>query len=47
VIQPRSPSTKIIAALNPGGLHFAFLDPFNIEALSFDLIKKTIAVEAR
>jgi three-Cys-motif partner protein len=31
---------KIIAALNPGGLHFAFLDPFNIEALSFDLIRK-------
>jgi three-Cys-motif partner protein len=31
---------KIVAALNPGGLHFAFLDPFNIETLSFDLIRK-------
>jgi three-Cys-motif partner protein len=31
---------RMVAALNPGGLHFAFLDPFNIEALSFDLIEK-------
>ncbi|UFZ03042.1 three-Cys-motif partner protein TcmP [Bradyrhizobium ontarionense] len=30
----------IIASLNPGGLHFAFLDPFNLEALSFDLVRK-------
>ena len=31
---------KIVAAVNPGGLHFAFLDPFNLEGLSFDLIRK-------
>jgi three-Cys-motif partner protein len=31
---------KIVAAVNPGGLHFAFLDPYNLEGLSFDIIKK-------
>jgi three-Cys-motif partner protein len=31
---------KIIAAVNPGGLHFAFLDPYNLEGLSFNLIRK-------
>jgi three-Cys-motif partner protein len=30
----------IIAKLNPDALHFAFLDPFNLETLSFDLIRK-------
>ena len=30
----------IIARLNPAALHFAFLDPFNLETLSFDLIRK-------
>jgi three-Cys-motif partner protein len=27
-------------AINPAGLHFAFLDPYNLEYLSFDLIEK-------
>jgi three-Cys-motif partner protein len=31
---------KIVAAVNPNGLHSAFLDPFNLEALSFDIIRK-------
>ncbi|MCA6099181.1 three-Cys-motif partner protein TcmP [Bradyrhizobium australafricanum] len=31
---------RIIAAINPAGLHFAFLDPFNLDGLSFEIIKK-------
>ncbi|SCB39525.1 three-Cys-motif partner protein [Bradyrhizobium yuanmingense] len=31
---------KIVAALNPSGLHFAFLDPYNLEGLSFEIIRK-------
>ena len=31
---------KIVAAVNPSGLHFAFLDPYNLEGLSFDIIRK-------
>jgi three-Cys-motif partner protein len=31
---------KIVAALNPRGLHFAFLDPYNLGGLSFDIIRK-------
>jgi len=31
---------KIVAAVNPKGLHFAFLDPYNLEGLSFDIIRK-------
>ncbi|MCA1533848.1 three-Cys-motif partner protein TcmP [Bradyrhizobium sp. NBAIM03] len=31
---------KIVAAVNPSGLHFAFLDPFNLAGLSFDIIRK-------
>lgn len=30
----------IVYALNPSGLHFAFLDPYNLEFLSFDIIEK-------
>jgi three-Cys-motif partner protein len=29
---------KIVANLNPYGLHFAFLDPFNLEALDFGIV---------
>lgn len=29
---------QIVARLNPYGLHFAFLDPFNLEALDFGII---------
>jgi three-Cys-motif partner protein len=31
---------RIVAAVNPSGLHFAFLDPYNLEGLSFDIIRK-------
>jgi three-Cys-motif partner protein len=31
---------RIVYALNPTGLHFAFLDPYNLENLSFSIIKK-------
>jgi three-Cys-motif partner protein len=31
---------KIVAAVNPSGLHFAFLDPYNLEGMSFEIIKK-------
>jgi three-Cys-motif partner protein len=31
---------RVIGAINPSGLHFAFLDPYNLEYLSFDIIEK-------
>jgi three-Cys-motif partner protein len=31
---------KIVAAVNPSGLHFAFLDPYNLEGMSFEIIRK-------
>jgi len=31
---------KIIYALNPAGLHFAFLDPYNLQSLPFSIIEK-------
>jgi three-Cys-motif partner protein len=30
----------VVEAINPAGLHFVFLDPYNLEYLSFDIIKK-------
>ncbi len=30
---------QIVSSLNPYGLHFAFLDPYNLQALNFDIIK--------
>ena len=33
----------ILAKLNPEGLHFAFLDPYNLEGLTFALIKQLSA----
>lgn len=30
---------QIVPSLNPYGLHFAFLDPFNLEALDFGIIR--------
>jgi len=30
---------RIVAAVNPAGLHFAFLDPYNIGALSFSIFR--------
>jgi three-Cys-motif partner protein len=31
---------SIVKALNPDGLHFAFLDPYNLKALPFSIIEK-------
>lgn len=31
---------EIAASLNPYGLHFAFLDPFNLDDLSFSIIER-------
>ncbi|MEH2491603.1 three-Cys-motif partner protein [Bradyrhizobium sp. AZCC 2230] len=31
---------RIVYALNPSGLHFAFLDPYNLESLPFSIIRK-------
>ena len=31
---------KVIYALNPAGLHFAFLDPYNLQDLPFAIIEK-------
>jgi three-Cys-motif partner protein len=31
---------SILDAVNPAGLHFAFLDPYNLEYLSFEMIRK-------
>jgi three-Cys-motif partner protein len=31
---------RIIHALNPAGLHFAFLDPYNLENLPFSIIQR-------
>jgi three-Cys-motif partner protein len=31
---------RIVYALNPAGLHFAFLDPYNLENLPFSIIAK-------
>jgi len=31
---------KTVASLNPHGLHFAFLDPFNLETLDFGIMKE-------
>ena len=32
-------AAKIVARLNPHGLHFAFLDPYNLDALPFSVIE--------
>lgn len=32
--------SKVIAKLNPAGLHFAFLDPYNLQALPFSVLEK-------
>ena len=31
---------RVVYALNPTGLHFAFLDPYNLESLPFSIIQK-------
>ena len=34
---------RVISKLNPAALHFAFLDPFNLGAMSFELLRKLTA----
>jgi three-Cys-motif partner protein len=36
---------KVIYALNPHGLHLAFLDPYNLEQLPFSIIEKLIKIQ--
>lgn len=36
---------QVIAALNPYGLHFAFLDPYSLGALPFSVIRKLASVK--
>ena len=36
---------QVLAALDPKGLHLALLDPYNLGALPFELIKKLFAAE--
>jgi len=36
---------QVIAVLDPHGLHFAFLDPYNIGALPFSVIEKLASVK--
>jgi three-Cys-motif partner protein len=36
---------RVIYALNPSGLHFAFLDPYNLESLPFSIIRKLAGLE--
>lgn len=35
---------QITSSINPYGLHFAFVDPYNLESLPFDVIKTLAAV---
>lgn len=36
---------EVIYALNPAGLHFAFLDPYNLDQLPFSIIEKLCGVK--
>ena len=36
---------RVVAKLNPYGLHFAFLDPYNLAAVPFDVIQKLASVK--
>lgn len=36
---------KVVAALNPHGLNFAFLDPFDLAALNFEIIETLSALK--
>ena len=35
---------EIVDALNPTGLHFAFLDPYKLEVLPFSIIRKLVTI---
>ena len=43
--EARETAKRIVSKLNPYGLHFAFLDPFNLEGLSFDVIQTLASVK--
>jgi len=36
---------RIVKKLNPDALHFAFLDPYNLAALPFEIIRKLAAIK--
>lgn len=36
---------KVISKIDRRGLHLAFLDPFNLEALPFEVIRKLVAIK--
>ena len=36
---------RIVHAINPYGLHFAFLDPYNLEQLPFSIIEKLASIQ--
>jgi three-Cys-motif partner protein len=36
---------RVISRLNPYGLHFAFLDPYNLAAIPFEVIRKLAAIK--
>lgn len=36
---------RVIASLDPGGLHFGFLDPYSLGALPFEVIRKLASVK--
>jgi three-Cys-motif partner protein len=36
---------QIVRAINPYGLHFAFLDPYNLEQLPFSIIEKLASIQ--
>jgi three-Cys-motif partner protein len=36
---------QVMSAINPYGLHFAFLDPFNLGQLPFSIIKRMLRVQ--
>ena len=36
---------EIVSRLNPAGLHFAFLDPFNLEGLCFEVIRRLSSLQ--
>ncbi|MGA7711797.1 MAG: three-Cys-motif partner protein TcmP [Rhizomicrobium sp.] len=36
---------EVVSHLNPHGLHFAFLDPYNLAGLSFDVIRTLAALK--
>jgi three-Cys-motif partner protein len=43
--EARAVVDEVVKAIDPHGLHFAFLDPYNLGALSFSVIQKLASVK--